>query len=140
MHVLRVVGESPNIQRATVFNPGVGLDSVYMEEVLTNACGYSSKCGFLPRKKQKQEKSPLCDKLYTHKCHGDSPNPAKGDPVSILAGGLGAATYNYEGPGIPNSFSCHTIWMFKMNVVARVQPKGAFPKGRQLQDGDLLGL
>ena len=134
MHVLQELGGGNDIKSATVFNPGVGLDTTYLEMVLTNACDEDSKCGLLPRKKTKNKFPWMCTKLITHKCHGDSPNPAKADPVSVLAGGLGKATYNYEGAGIPNSILCHTMQMFVTDDVQRVVPKGVFPRGRGLKN------
>ena len=108
MHVLDVV-RSERMVKATVFNPGIAADANYLQMV-NELWSYEMLDG--AKRPRFDGKHPWTTKLVTHQIGGENSALINKDPVSIAGGGLGIATYHYEGGGVPSSFYAHSMKNF----------------------------
>lgn len=123
MHALANI-QDDRVVNGVVFNPGVGADRNYLTMVNHDI---QNKTDYTRKKRQKVDKTqPWRLKLESHCNRGPTKKLQDDDPVSMVAGGLGT-TYHYEGPGIPSSFACHTIRLFKENIEPIVTPFMTIP-------------
>ena len=121
MNALQVHGKKSHFVKATVFNPGMAGEPVYVS-LVNSIIKAELTSRFVPFKKFKSEHHdhPYLTKLFTEKIGGKYTGLLGDDPVSMFAGGAGH-TNHYEGAGVASFIDGHGIANFPHKLIRGVE-------------------